>query len=100
MKIDLTSKVPTIQYILNLILQLASAGKKDGSAFYSPLVLSIAQKENINLNDFFDQVYLINLKRRPDKLKVCQQLFVKLNIKYKIFEAIDFCDGIPEDYPV
>ncbi len=26
-------------------------GKKDGSAFYSPLVLSIAQKENINLNE-------------------------------------------------
>ena len=43
---------------------------------------------------------MINLKRRPDKLKVCQQLFAKLNIKYKISEAIDFCDGIPEDYPV
>ena len=27
------------------------AGKKDGSAFYSPLVVSIAQKENINLNE-------------------------------------------------
>tara|TARA_R110001592_G_scaffold153364_1_gene381756 strand:+ start:228 stop:899 length:672 start_codon:yes stop_codon:yes gene_type:complete len=56
--------------------------------------------ENITVNDFFNQVYLINLKRRPDKLKVCQQLFAKLNIKYKISEAIDFCDGIPEDYPV
>ena len=56
--------------------------------------------ENITVNQFFDQVYLINLKRRPDKLKVCQQLFAKLNIKYKISEAIDFCDGIPEDYPV
>jgi len=55
---------------------------------------------NVTVNDFFDQVYLINLKRRPDKLKVCQQLFGKLNIKYKISEAIDFCDGIPEDYPV
>ena len=56
--------------------------------------------ENITVNQFFDQVYLINLKRRPDKLKVCQQLFAKLNIKYKIFEAIDFCDGIPDDYPI
>jgi GR25 family glycosyltransferase involved in LPS biosynthesis len=55
--------------------------------------------ENITVNDFFDQVYLINLKRRPDKLKLCQELFAKLNIKYKIFEALDFINGIPEDYP-
>ena len=56
--------------------------------------------EHITVNDFFDQVYLINLKRRPDKLKTCQQLLAKLNIKYQIFEGVDFCDGIPEDYPV
>ena len=55
--------------------------------------------ENITVNGFFDQVYLVNLKRRPDKLKVCQQLFAKLNIRYKITKAVDFCDGIPEDYP-
>ena len=55
--------------------------------------------EHISVNDFFDQVYLVNLKRRPDKLKVCQQLFAELHIKYKIAKAVDFCDGIPEDYP-
>jgi len=30
---------------------MKETGKKDESAFYSPLVLSIAQKENINLNE-------------------------------------------------
>jgi GR25 family glycosyltransferase involved in LPS biosynthesis len=56
--------------------------------------------EHIKVNDFFDQVYLINLKRRPDKLKLCHDLLDKLDIKFKLFEAIDFCDEIPEDYPI
>ena len=56
--------------------------------------------KNIKVNDFFDQVYLINLKRRPDKLKISTDLLNKLGIQFKLFEAIDFCDGIPEDYPV
>ena len=55
--------------------------------------------ENITVNQFFDQVYLINLKRRPDKLKLCQELLAKLNIQFKVFEALDFIEGIPEDYP-
>ena len=55
---------------------------------------------HIKVNDFFDQVYLINLKRRPDKLKLCQELLAKLNIQFRVFEALDFIDGIPEDYPV
>ena len=56
--------------------------------------------ENIKVNDFFDKVYLINLKRRPDKLKTSTDLLNKLGIEFKLFEAIDFCDGIPADYPV
>ena len=33
--------------------------------------------ENIKVNDFFDKVYLINLKRRPDKLKTSTDLLNK-----------------------
>ena len=51
--------------------------------------------ENIKVNDFFDQVYLINLKRRPDKLKTSSDLLKKFNIDFEVFEAVDFCDGIP-----
>jgi len=53
---------------------------------------------NHTINNFFDKVYLINLKRRPDKLKTSSDLLKKLNIEFEVFEAVDFCDGIPADY--
>jgi GR25 family glycosyltransferase involved in LPS biosynthesis len=52
----------------------------------------------MKVNDFFDKVYLINLKRRPDKLKMTKELLDKFNITFELFEAVDFCEGIPEDY--
>jgi len=42
------------------------SGKKDGSAFYSPLVLSIAQKEGINLNEL-TSINGTGLNRRVSK---------------------------------
>ena len=35
------------------------------------------------------KVYLINLKRRPDRLKACGELLDYLKIPYEVFEAID-----------
>jgi len=55
--------------------------------------------ELIKVNDFFDKVYLINLKRRPDKLKISTDLLNKLGIVFEVFNGVDFCDGIPADYP-
>jgi GR25 family glycosyltransferase involved in LPS biosynthesis len=53
----------------------------------------------IKVNDFFDKVYLINLKRRPDKLKISTDLLNKLGIVFELFEGVDFCEGVPADYP-
>jgi len=41
------------------------------------------------LNDFFDCIYVINLKRRPDRLKHIQSEFKKINSSFKLIEAID-----------
>lgn len=37
----------------------------------------------------FDQIYLVNLKRRPDRLKRMQACFEELGIDYKLIEAVD-----------
>jgi len=37
----------------------------------------------------FDEIYLINLKRRPDRLKRMQACFEELGIGYKLIEAVD-----------
>lgn len=40
-------------------------------------------------NHFFDHVYLINLKRRPDRLKKMQSLLKRLKIEFTLIEAVD-----------
>jgi len=37
----------------------------------------------------FDEIYLVNLKRRPDRLKRMQACFEELGIDYKLIEAVD-----------
>ena len=37
----------------------------------------------------FDQIYLVNLKRRPDRLKRMRACFEELGIDYKLIEAVD-----------
>lgn len=44
------------------------------------------------LNDIFNQIHVINLKRRPDKLDLMKFKLDKLGIKYNVFEAIDGLD--------
>ena len=41
------------------------------------------------LNDIFEQVFVINLKRREDRLKTITNKLNKLQIKFEIVEAID-----------
>lgn len=55
---------------------------------------------NFNWNEhklfnFVDKVYLINLKRRIDRLKAMEFKLNKLGIKYEIIEA---CDGYSDEY--
>jgi len=50
------------------------------------------KKENFNsstLNKFVDNVYLINLKRRDDRLNHMINEFDKINVSFKRFNAID-----------
>lgn len=37
----------------------------------------------------FDEVYMINLKRRPDRYEYMDQALKELGIDYKYFEAVD-----------
>ena len=56
----------------------------------------IEQINNVNkykLNDFFDNIFIINLKRRPDRLDKIKTKMHKYNIKYEIIEAIDGKDS-------
>lgn len=41
------------------------------------------------INTYFDHVYLLNLKRRPDRLSKMQELLTRLNISFELIEAID-----------
>jgi len=42
------------------------------------------------VNDFFgDQIYVINLKSRPDRLKNTTQELNKMGIKFQVMEAVD-----------
>ena len=42
----------------------------------------------IKINDFFDKVYVINLKSRPERLKLCKQELNKNGIEHEVFEAV------------
>lgn len=41
------------------------------------------------INHFFDHVYLINLKRRPDRLEKMRNLLKRLKIEFTLIEAVD-----------
>ena len=41
------------------------------------------------INHYFDHVYLINLKRRPDRLKKMKSLLKRLKIEFTLVEAVD-----------
>lgn len=53
----------------------------------------------IHINQYFDNIFLINLKRRPDKLSKVLSGLDKYNIKVTIIEAIDgYDDKNNKDY--
>ena len=45
-----------------------------------------------------DQIYLVNLDRRPDRLRNMQEIFNELRIDYKRIRAIDGKIDVTEDY--
>ncbi len=53
-------------------------------------------KGPITLNDYFDNIYCINLDRRPDRWEECKTEFEKNNLKVQRFTAIDG-KLLPED---
>jgi GR25 family glycosyltransferase involved in LPS biosynthesis len=44
------------------------------------------------LNKIFDHIYLINLKRRPDRLKIMNHRLEKEGIQYEVFYGVDGYD--------
>ena len=53
----------------------------------------------ITVNKYFDKIFVINLKERPEKLNDCTKLLNKLNIEFEVYEALNCILGVPEDYP-
>jgi GR25 family glycosyltransferase involved in LPS biosynthesis len=47
------------------------------------------------LNDYFDNIYCINLDRRPDRWKECQEIFEKQKCNVQRFPGVD-AKNIPE----
>lgn len=41
------------------------------------------------LNDYFDCIYVINLKRRPDRLEHIEKEFKKIDASYRLIDAVD-----------
>jgi len=44
---------------------------------------------NFKINNYFDQVYCLNLDRRIDRMKKMQKRFDHFNIEFKRFSAVD-----------
>jgi GR25 family glycosyltransferase involved in LPS biosynthesis len=53
-----------------------------------PFLINLNFNKNF-INDYFDQVYCLNLKRRPDRMESMQSKLQHLKINFKRFEAID-----------
>lgn len=67
------------------------------NSLYKKKVLKNTKRKFIDLeisviNHYFDKVYLINLKRRPDRLAKMKSLLTKLKINYQLVEAVDGLD--------
>jgi GR25 family glycosyltransferase involved in LPS biosynthesis len=43
----------------------------------------------LKINELFDNVFVINLKRRPDRLKTITEKLNDLHIKFEVIEAVD-----------
>ena len=43
----------------------------------------------ITVNKYFDKIFVINLKERPEKLNDCTKLLNKLNIEFEVYEALN-----------
>jgi GR25 family glycosyltransferase involved in LPS biosynthesis len=52
----------------------------------------VAEQPATSLNDFFEKVYVINLKRRPDRLAKMQDRLESLGVSFDVFTAIDGAD--------
>lgn len=50
------------------------------------------------LNNYFDKIYLINLKRRNDRLNNFIDLSKKFNFNFELKEAFDGINGIDENF--
>lgn len=65
---------------------------KDESFSYKIFNYFQERKEDdnvININDYFDNIYVLNLDRRSDRLEKTKSKLNKLGIKFKRFSAID-----------
>lgn len=56
----------------------------------------------MTLNLFFDKIYVINLKKRKDRLKQVTEELNKHNIDFQIFQGVEGNPGIPlkNDHPL
>lgn len=48
-----------------------------------------SQSQNIHINTIFPKIYLINLKRRTDRLHKMMSMLQSHNIKFQVIEAVD-----------
>ena len=63
-----------------------------------PIISNFSGDKSLFINRFFSKIFIINLKDKTKRFKKVSKQFIKKNVKYQRFNAVDG-RADPKDYP-